>query len=204
MIRITARPMGLLGANAYLIESDGKNVLIDPGGYPEECPQPLPVIDYLICTHGHFDHIAGADAFRQKTGAPLLIHLSDAAALTDPDRNASSMVGRPVQFQPADRLLSDGDSIQLDELHDLKVIATPGHTLGGICLLLCDQAAPVALFSGDTLFAGSIGRVDIGGDPDAMSISLKRLLLLPDLLPVYPGHGPETTIGAERRSNPFL
>jgi hydroxyacylglutathione hydrolase len=204
-MRITVQPLGQLGANAYLIESDGKNVLIDPGGSPVEWPQPLPAIDYLICTHAHFDHIAGADTFRRYSKAPLLIHAAEAASLMDPDLNASSLTGRPMRIKPADRLLQDGETIQLDATHELLVIATPGHSIGGICLLLCARDLPVALFSGDTLFAGSIGRLDLnGGDPAAMKISLERLLLLPDSTRVCPGHGPETTIGDERNRNPYL
>lgn len=204
MIRIFIQPIGLIGANACLIETDGKNVLIDPGGSPDEWRTPLPRIDYLLCTHGHFDHIAGADLFRTRTGAPLLIHAAEASALTDPFVNASSLFGRPQRFRPADRLLQDGDQIQLDDASYLQVIATPGHTTGGICLLLHENGQPTVLFSGDTLFAGSIGRLDLRGDPQAMQASLDRLMLLPDRVRVYPGHGPMTTIGAERAENPFI
>ena len=204
MIRITTQPIGMIGANACLIESDDKNVLIDPGGSTEQWEQSLPNIDYIICTHGHFDHIAGADQFREITGAPLMIHAADAPALTDPELNASIYFGRPRRMQPADRLLADGDQIQLDRSHWLEVISTPGHTPGGICLLLKEEGQPTDLFSGDTLFAGSIGRLDIGGNAVSMQASLDRLMLLPDTVRVYPGHGPMTTIGEERATNPYI
>lgn len=204
MIRTTIQPLGPIGANACLIESDGLRVLIDPGGMPGEWGSPLPKIDLLVCTHGHFDHIWGVDAFREQTGAPVLIHPDDAEALTDPSVNASHLFGRPKRFKPADRLIVDGEQITLDDQHWLEVIATPGHTHGGICLLLVRNGKPETLFSGDTLFAGSIGRLDIGGNLTDMKNSLKRLMTLPDHVEVHPGHGPSTTIGAERRSNPFL
>ena len=204
MIHTTIQPLGLIGANACLIESDGINVLIDPGGMPVEWDNPLPKIDLLVCTHGHFDHIWGADAFREQTGAPVLIHPDDADALTDPSVNASRLFGRPRRFKPADRLIVDGERITLDDHHWLEVISTPGHTQGGVCLLLVRDDQPAVLFSGDTLFAGSIGRLDIGGNPAAMKRSLKRLMTLPDHVQVHPGHGPSTTIGAERLGNPYL
>lgn len=204
MIKITVQPIGLIGANACLIESDGKNVLVDPGGSPDEWLKELPKIDYLICTHGHFDHIAGADLFRKVTGAPVLIHSSDAQALIDPKVNASSLFGRPQWMKPADRLLEDNETIELDADHQLLVIATPGHSPGGISLLLIENGRPTDLFSGDTLFAGSIGRLDIGGDPAAMQVSLDRLMQLADAVRVYPGHGPMTTIGEERAENPYI
>ncbi len=202
--RIRAFPMGAFEANAYLIETNINNVLIDPGSEPSVIMPELPVISAIICTHGHFDHIAGADALRRLTGAPLWIHADDANALTDPLVNASQLAGTPLRQQPADRLLADGDEIVLDTDHKLQVVATPGHSPGGICLLLLAGEKPLILFSGDTLFRGSIGRLDLGGDPLAMAASLKRLMKLPDSVQVYPGHGPKTTIGRERETNPYL
>ncbi len=203
-MRITSQPIGAMGANAYLLASDDKNILIDPGGSPDEWDDAFPKIDLILCTHGHFDHIAGSDLFRTRTDAPLMIHLNDADALTRPDVNASDLIGRYMTFRPADGILSDGDTVRLDDHHKLQVITTPGHTPGGICLLLLEDGSPTDLFSGDTLFAGSIGRLDIGGDPVAMKSSLERLMMLPDPVRVHPGHGPATTIGQERRQNPYL
>lgn len=202
--RIQTFAMGLLGANAYLLETSGSNVLIDPGGDPPRGMAALPALAAIICTHGHFDHISGVDTLRQLTGAPLLIHAADADALTDPAVNASRLIGQPLRFRPAEQLLQDGDELALDPDHTLRVLATPGHTPGGICLLLLERSKPIALFSGDTLFQGSIGRLDIGGNASAMRASLARLTQLPDALPVYPGHGPATTIGRERQENPYL
>ncbi len=141
-------------------------------------------VKYIINTHGHPDHTGGNGIFRTATDAPLLIHEYDAPLLTGPF---------------ADRMLHDGDSVQV-EGSTLRVLHTPGHSRGSISLIGSD-----AVFTGDTLFAGSIGRFDLpGASLEEIQGSLKKLMTLPDHMKVYPGHGPASTIGEEKRSNPFL
>ena len=198
--------LGPLDTNCWLAEdgAGGPLIVIDPAGDPDELIAALrgrPVIA-VVLTHGHFDHIGAAAEVLAATGAPLLVHAEDAASLREPMGMAMhAMMFGAVQKAPTpDRLLVDGDLVEAGAL-ELHVIHTPGHTPGSICLHAPDDAT---LFSGDTLFAGSIGRTDFpGGDPDAILRSLGRLAALPEETAVHPGHGPDTTIGREERVNPF-
>ncbi len=158
-------------------------------------------LSLIVLTHGHMDHIECLADLAARTGAEVTIHALDALMLSDPTLSGATLFGYSQAPTTPGRLLSDGDEVSLPDA-DLKftVLHTPGHTPGSICLL-----APNVLFSGDTLFAGSIGRMDLpGGDEEQMEASLHRLLELPDTTTVYPGHGPATSIGEERDSNPWL
>ena len=157
----------------------------------------------VILTHGHVDHIAGLAALREAfPQARIYVHRLDGPMLTDPGANLSQMAMRPFRTAPADVLLEDGDTI--DEAGVvLKVLHTPGHTPGWICLYADTEDV---IFAGDTLFADGIGRTDFpGGDPEQLLESIRtRLSALPDRTAVYPGHAMRTTIGREKASNPFL
>lgn len=198
--------VGPFMANCYLVAcpQTREAVVIDPGDEPQEILAAIAReglrVRYIINTHGHIDHIAANDAVARATGAPVLIHAADAPMLTDPSRNLSLFSGEPVRCEPADQLLRDGDEIAVGTLV-FRVIHTPGHTPGAISLL-CGQT----LFTGDTLFAWSIGRTDFpGGDQKTLIRSIKeRLFTLPEETEVYPGHGEPTTIGEEKSSNPFV
>ena len=157
----------------------------------------------VILTHGHIDHIAGVDALRKKFPSILIyIHKLDAEMLGDAAGNLSLMAGSSFTAGKADRLVDEGDIIEKAGVK-LRVIHTPGHTPGGICLY---SEKDGIIFVGDTLFAGSIGRTDFpNGDMRQLIEGIKRkLFVLPDNTIVYPGHGPETTIGREKTDNPFL
>ncbi|MGE5577324.1 MAG: MBL fold metallo-hydrolase [Syntrophothermus sp.] len=201
--------VGPMGANCYIIGCDQTReaAVIDPGGDPSailgEVKRLGLTLKHIINTHGHVDHIAGNRALKAVTGAEILIHAADSPMLTNSQQNLSYFLGEESELvtgPPADRKLADGDVINVGNI-SVQVLHTPGHTPGGICLL-----AGEALFSGDTLFAESVGRTDFpGGSSEALINSIRqKLLVLPDETPVYPGHGPMTTIGDEKALNPFL
>jgi glyoxylase-like metal-dependent hydrolase (beta-lactamase superfamily II) len=198
--------VGYLSANCYIVGSEANRggLLIDPGGDAEDIGQAIVDsgldIKIIVLTHGHSDHIAALYDIQAKTGAEVAIHTADAQAIQG--RGAfSSMFGISYKTPPPpDRLLKGGDSLDIGDLH-FTVLHTPGHTPGSICLLGHDR-----VFTGDTLFYHSIGTTYTYGSSRHQLIDNihKRLMVLPDNTRVYPGHGRETTIGAERQSNPFL
>lgn len=205
-MRVYSLEVGSLGTNCYIVscEETLQAAVIDPGGNSAEILALINAenlaVSAIINTHGHADHIAANGTVQQATGAQIMIHRADADMLTSPQRNLSAFIGEPVVLQPADRLLEDGDVIEIGNFA-FHVLHTPGHTPGGICLL--EQST---LFSGDTLFAESIGRSDFpGGSYSQLVRSVQeKLLVLPDNVQVYPGHGPATNIGWERKMNPFI
>jgi glyoxylase-like metal-dependent hydrolase (beta-lactamase superfamily II) len=206
-MKIKRFALGPLWTNCYLIwDSNGDGIVVDPGGPAKEVEEYIRDNDirvhWIILTHGHGDHIGGVADLRNFSENGVAVHYEDADCLTDANKNLSAFMGASMELPSADRLLSDGDTLRAGNLN-ISVIYTPGHTRGGICLLVTDGEEQV-LISGDTLFARSIGRSDLpGGDEATLIESLKRLIDLPDKLRVFPGHGPETTIGEEKQYNPY-
>jgi hydroxyacylglutathione hydrolase len=197
--------------NTYIAHFDGRPdcVIFDPGFAPDA------ILDYLsdrgltpaaiVCTHGHSDHIAGNGVLKQRwPDCPLVIGAGDAKKLTDPAGNLSAAFGFSLISPPADQLLREGDRFNAAGLN-LDVFETPGHSAGHI-ILVCKQVDPWQVFGGDVLFAGSIGRTDFpDGSFDELADSIHRkMFTLPDSTIVLPGHGPATTIGQEKRTNPFV
>jgi glyoxylase-like metal-dependent hydrolase (beta-lactamase superfamily II) len=198
--------VGPLQVNCFILadEKTKEAVVVDPG---DDAQDILKVIKdkglrvrYIVNTHAHFDHVGANKAVKDATGAELLLHEADAPVLAAVASQSRSFGMGPVSSPPPDRLLKHGDRIVAGEV-SLKVLHTPGHTPGGISLL--EQAI---VFTGDALFAGSIGRTDFpGGDLRTLIRSIKtNLMTLPDDTKVFSGHGPASTIGDERAENPFL
>lgn len=162
----------------------------------------------ILNTHGHVDHIAGDAALKRAfPHAPLIIGRLDAPLLADQTANLSLPFGEPIVAPPADRVVQDGDRLEYAGF-PMLVREIPGHSPGSVVYIL-DREDPVVVLGGDVLFAGSIGRVDFAGQPERdfqilMSGIVAKLLPLPDSTRVLPGHGPETTIGRERRFNPYV
>ena len=203
-MRIEKIVVGELSSNCYLLTS-GENseaVLIDPGAEGARLAELIKKsgcsLKYIILTHGHIDHISAVpELLAAITPAPALcIHAGDAPMLEDSDANLAGFAGIPFTPFKADITLGEGTVVGAGDIR-LRVLHTPGHTPGGICLLGEDF-----LFTGDTLFADGIGRTDLpGGSHEALTQSIKtRLLSMDENIRIYPGHGPESTIGREKRS----
>jgi len=202
--------LGVLETNCWVVADDagGPAVVIDPADdvYAILDAVGERSVSAIVLTHKHFDHIGAVRDLIAATGAPLLIHSADAGDLGDAVTTGGAQFGFTHTAPAPDRTLDDGDVVTAGEM-TLTVLHTPGHTPGGICLLAESPADPAPqLFSGDTLFAGSVGRTDFaGGDSRALSNSIAcKLATLPAETIVHPGHGPDTTIGRERRLNPFF
>jgi glyoxylase-like metal-dependent hydrolase (beta-lactamase superfamily II) len=203
-MRIEQLSLGALQTNCWLVgdDSGGPLVVIDPAGDAAVLLRAIDGRDVsrVVLTHGHFDHLGAASELIETVGAPLCVHEEDARSITTAQANGGALFGFDLAAPPADTILHDGDIVDAGEL-ELEVLHTPGHTPGGICLLAEDH-----VFSGDTLFQLGVGRTDFpGGDARILKHSIAtKLAPLDDDVLVHPGHGPDTTIGHERRLNPFF
>ena len=197
--------VGPFATNCYIVGSGlgQQGMIIDPG---DDAGQILSRVSrlkldikFIVLTHGHIDHTGALKEVKEATGSQVAVHVDDARTLNDRSLGIFLGISQP-SLPPPDRLLKDGDEVAANGLR-FTVLHTPGHTPGGICLL-----GDGVLFSGDTLFNYGIGRTDMpGGSYSQLMDSIQnKLMTLPDEVVVYPGHGPETTIGDERRGNTFL
>lgn len=207
MIRETF-PVGLLGCNCSILGDERTHdaIVVDPGADIARILATLArhslSVRQILVTHAHIDHIAGALALKEVTGAPVLYNHTDLPLVAIMDQQAAWLGIATPAVRPPDHSPADNESLAVGDL-SAQVLHTPGHTEGSLCLYLPAQHL---LLAGDTLFAGSVGRTDLpGGNTGKLLGSIReRLLPLPDNTVVVPGHGEETTIGEERRSNPFL
>jgi glyoxylase-like metal-dependent hydrolase (beta-lactamase superfamily II) len=208
-LNVETFPMGPIRTNCYLVwpENSKKCWVIDPGGSPEAVINSIQAHqlepEMIILTHGHWDHFIGnADLKVKYPDAQIAIHRADAEVLPDANKNLSVVFGMKIVSPPAEVILQDGDHLQLDTV-GFKVIHTPGHAPGGVCLYSPDTTKPT-VFVGDLIFAGGgVGRTDLPhGSTAQLYTSIAKLFkMLPDETIVYSGHGPSTTIGEER---PYL
>jgi hydroxyacylglutathione hydrolase len=207
MLVVRHAVVGPFAANSYIAACSrtGEAVLVDPGGDVARVLgllEPAQRVTRIFVTHGHIDHVAGGAEAKAATGAPLQIHAADESWLEALPRQAEMFGFEPVRPPAVDHHHEDGETFRVGDL-EATVLHTPGHSLGSCCLWF---PQPKVLFTGDTLFSGSVGRTDLpGGDVDALFRSIReKLFALGDEGRFYPGHGPAGTLGDERRANPFV
>lgn len=208
MAEIETIIVGPLDVNCYIVWKKGAKeaFVIDPGGDAAEIKSALDErglrARYIINTHGHFDHVGADAALKADSGASVAIHPMDADLLKDAHDLAAFFGQKTPRQAPPDMYLEDGMTLEAGGL-ELRVIHTPGHSRGGVCLYIEKDGL---LFTGDTLFAGSVGRTDFeGGSMEALMASIKKKLLpLGDSVRILPGHGVQSTIKDEKRENPFI
>ena len=196
---------GSFGSNCYLLISGNQAAVVDPSADADVILQKIAekgaTLQYILLTHGHFDHICSLDTLREKTGVPAYIHKGDADMPSDSLKNAFSVFfGQSRSYRAPEKLLADGDVLTLGD-EDIRVLHTPGHTEGSVCYLCSDEL----LLTGDTLFDRGFGRYDLyGGDPYKLRNSLARLALLDGSLTVYAGHGCPTDLEDAVQNCPLL
>lgn len=210
-IQVAAIPSMPFDENTYVLFVEGRRdcLVVDPGLEPEKILDFLAANDLtptaILCTHGHADHIGGNNALKsQWPDCPILISKIDEPMLNDPQLNMSGPFGMPVTSPPADGILAEGENYRGAGL-DLEVFAIPGHSPGHL-VFVNKNVQPYHVLGGDVLFAGSVGRTDLpGGSFQQLADGIRRVLFaLPDDTVVLPGHGPKTTVGREKKSNPFV
>lgn len=194
------------GSNCWLVfdEKSGEGVIIDPSPEIDKITETLEnrkvTLKYIFLTHGHFDHMTSVDTLRAATGAPLCVHKDDAECLVNSNLNAyRKFMAADLVFRPADILLSEGDALSFGDL-EVTLMHTPGHSEGSVCYFIGD-----AMFSGDTLFDGGIGRSDlVGSDTRKLIDSLKRIALIEGDYTLYCGHGSVSTLNKQKQYNVYL
>ena len=206
-MKIYSYPLGMIYTNCYIVtnEDTKEGLIIDPSDQAADIKARIQELEItpvaILLTHGHFDHIMAAKDLKETYHIPVLAGEKERAMLEDYNLNGTLSVGRNYTLS-ADRLLKDGEELTLGGLK-IKVIHTPGHTAGSVCYYFEKEKV---LLSGDTLFLESVGRTDMptGNTHDLLESLNRKLMLLPDDVIVYPGHGDKTAIGHEKANNPFI
>ena len=211
-IKVGCYVVGMIQTNVYFLhrEDSGDTILVDPADYGRELCQELSrqglSVKAILLTHGHFDHMLGAEALKEASGAPIYASALEKELLLDPELNTSNQIGRSCRIK-ADHYLIDGESVTAAGI-TLKMISTPGHTEGSCCYYITaeESGGDPILLSGDTLFEESVGRTDLPtGDTYDLTESIRtKLYVLPDNTKVYSGHTGPTTIGHEKKYNYFV
>ena len=201
-MKVKTLSVGELGTNCYLVISqNGTAVVIDPADEYDRIVSALEGVEpsAILLTHGHFDHTGAVNQLKERYNCEIIISAEDEEMLSDNRKNAAFLIGAAPSAIAADRVVNDGDVLELGDLC-FEVIATPGHTKGSVTYKIED-----VLFTGDTLFCGTVGRCDLyGGNPTRLMQSLEKLAEQKDNLTVYPGHDRKTTIGYEKQTNHYM
>ena len=193
-------------ANCYILkdEESGQALVVDPGTYNRRLDallenEGITSLRYILLTHGHFDHISGTGDLKAARGGEIVVHKADEACLYNKDESLASKFHFSQNEAKADIVLCGGEELPFGE-HKIKVLHTPGHTKGSVCFIIDG-----IMFSGDTLFKGTVGRTDFpGGSGEEMLLSMKKLASLEGDYEVYPGHDVSTTLEREKRYNPYM
>ena len=203
-MKISTFILGEMRTNCYFITNENKTVIVDPAAESDRLLKIIKErnlsVEFILLTHAHFDHMMALDDLREATNAPLYVHEHDAEAVVDPKLSyVQQFAGINTGFKPAERLLSDGDTLYLGDI-EIKVTHTPGHTMGSVCYFIEDN-----IITGDTLFKGDIGRDDLyGGDETQLNNSIKKLKSLESDYKIYPGHGSSSRLSYEKENNIYL
>ncbi len=203
-MKIEVISVGPLQANCFIVwdEVSKEAIVIDPGDEPDRIIHFLEEkglhVKYLLCTHAHFDHVGALPELKKQTGAPIAIHLAE-REIYEGARDMAAFFGYDIERLPdPDIYLKDNDLLKIGSI-EFRILHTPGHSPGGVCLY-----GNGVIFTGDTVFAGSVGRTDFyGGSIDDLKSSFQKVLSLPPRTKILPGHGPETTVEQEKRENLF-
>lgn len=206
-LKLDRMVLGYIGTNVYFIcnEENGKVIVVDPADNGEEVYKAITnsglSVAAILLTHGHYDHILGVEKLRELSGAKVYASIEEKDVLENANNNLTEEIGNPFSLA-ADVYLKDSEEIDIDGIK-FKCIITPGHTKGSCCYYFENDNI---LISGDTLFEGSVGRTDLptGSMSDIVRSIKEKLIILPDITRVYPGHGGFTTIEEEKKYNPFI
>lgn len=203
ILKIQRFPVGILRTNSYLVSYNDRGIIVDPGGISDKLDEnikKLNGIDYIILTHGHFDHILEVKRYQNLTGAKIVIGKDEKDFPMDNSLNlCSEFYKKGINNFSGDILLKDGDTLKFND-KEIKVIFTPGHTIGSVCYCLDNN-----MFSGDTLFRGKVGRTDLAtGNENDMLNSLRKIYDLETDYSIYPGHGLTTSLYREKSLNTGL
>lgn len=206
MLTIQRIPVGMGQANCYIIANEKEALIIDPGAEAGTIKKAIDHLDVtpvaILLTHTHYDHIGAVDETREMFDVPVYVAPEEDAWLSDPSKNLSQMIGTPFSVEPADHLFNPDETLEIGSF-TFKVLATPGHSPGGVSFVFDEDQIVI---SGDALFAGGIGRSDLPGSNGQQLLNgiREKLFTLPGDYKVYSGHGLETTIQNEIDTNPFF
>ncbi len=203
-MKISIYPHGPINAVMYVVEGEDASYIIDPCVSLSEITTGVSPFEGILITHCHYDHINRMEEIRNTLSVDVYAHPLEFPSFRDPDRSGASFFMSEEIFDLPDRKCSHGDTFNVGKGIRLEVMETPGHTKGSISFLLIENDVTKAIFAGDTIFKGSAGRTDLGGDPVILDRSLAAIAGLGDDVIIYSGHGDMTTVGEEKRNNPFV